>query len=228
MRPAQNNRPLWSVLPALVALMAAGVTGCGEAVDPALLAARDQYVVAEPPGDHMAISKIRGRIEREEVSPPVEVVVRGRIHAGEMPPWETGKAAFMLTDITGHEGETDHDPHTCPFCSEDIDAYLAKVMFKDESGVLPFDARELFDVAEKQIVTISGQAYIDSDGLLAVEADKMLIEREPRKAKPAVKSDDTTSADSSAEDGNAESSTSEDNSTAPDAAEPTPSGNDDP
>ncbi|GAB5441743.1 MAG: hypothetical protein Fues2KO_20920 [Fuerstiella sp.] len=153
------------------------VSGCSEPVDPAVLEARQRLVVDETPGEVMVVSKIRGRIEREEVEEPVDVVVRGRIHAGEVPPWETGKAAFILTDITGHEGESDHDPHTCPFCSEDINSYMAKVSFADGGEILNIDARELFDVEEKQIVTVTGKARIDTDDLLAIDADQIFIER---------------------------------------------------
>ena len=119
---------------------------------------------------------MRALLSAEGGPKSADVVIRGRIHAGDLPPWENGKAAFVLTDATGHEGEDDdHDPHTCPFCSRNINDYLAKVTFEQDGNIVDIDSRDLFKVAEKQLVIIKGQARIDTDDLLSVTADGIYV-----------------------------------------------------
>ena len=153
------------------------LTGCGESVDPTILAVREKLVLSAAPEGSSSISKIRATLSGDSAEPSTDLVVRGRIHAGDVPPWETGKAAFILTDATGHEGEEDHDPHTCPFCSRNIKDYTAMVRFSDQNGVLEIDSRELFDVEEKQMINIKGTGVLDADGLLQIEAESIFIEK---------------------------------------------------
>lgn len=106
----------------------------------------------------------------------VDVVIKGRIDAGDTTPWADGLAAFVITDATGHDGEADHNPHTCPFCSRNIKDYLAKVSFVNESDqLIEIDSRKLFDVREKQLVYITGTGTVDQDGLLNVTATGLYI-----------------------------------------------------
>lgn len=125
--------------------------------------------------DEQMVSEVRKQLLADGVE-KVEVVLKGRINAGkEALPWETGKAAFVLTDAIGHEGEKDHDPHTCPFCSRNINDYLVMVSFLDDAGqLIDIDSRKLFDVTEKQLVYVKGTARIDADDdLLYLDAVKL-------------------------------------------------------
>lgn len=150
--------------------------GCGDAAaSREAIAARKQFVLTAQPPDEMAVSKVRKALSEGEGPEEIEVVLRGRIHAGEMPPWERGKAAFVLTDATGHEGEDDHDPHTCPFCSRHIRDYVANIMFSDETGLIEIDSRDLFGVQEKQLVYIRGTASIDEDDMLQIDANGIYV-----------------------------------------------------
>ena len=164
-------RPCW-LLCALPLLFAAG---CVDPVDPRIEAIRKQFLLTSVPEGETSVSKIRKTLlepeDDAEVVNEVSVVIRGRIHAGDLPPWETGKTAFVLTDATGHDGDEEHDPHTCPFCSRNIKDYLVKVSFRDDAGnLIDIDSREVFGVTEKQLVIITGRASIDDDGLLKVDA----------------------------------------------------------
>ena len=125
-------------------------------------------------GEQM-VSEVRKQLQAEDVT-DVEVVLKGRINAGkEGSPWEPGKAAFVLTDAIGHEGESDHDPHECPFCSRNINDYLVMVSFLDDDGqLIEVDSQKLFDVSEKQTVYVAGTARIDpDDDLVYLDAAKI-------------------------------------------------------
>ena len=97
--------PVWPLL--LLSAMA----GCQKPLDPEVVAARTKFVLASSPGESRGISWIRKDLVEGTSEDPADVIVLGRINAGEMPPWESGQAAFIVTDVTGHEGEHDHDPH---------------------------------------------------------------------------------------------------------------------
>lgn len=158
-------------------LSAAAVVGCGETVDREALALRQKLELSSEPDGAVSVSKIRKLLMEPDADAETEVVLRGRIWAGEMPPWEDGKAAFVLTDATGHDGDDDHDPHTCPFCSRDIDDYIAAIRFHSDDGVVtPIDSRELFDVKEKQMVVVKGRGSMNGDRL-RVDATNIFIAR---------------------------------------------------
>lgn len=157
------------------------VTGCNNgAVDDLGKAAQDQHqkLISDSvlEGEQM-VSEVRKQLAADDIN-HLTVVLKGRIDAGEdSSPWEDGKAAFVLTDAIGHEGETDHDPHTCPFCSRNINDYLVMVSFHDDEGnLIETDSRKLFGVKEKQMVFVSGEARInEDDGLLLLDADKLHV-----------------------------------------------------
>lgn len=167
----------------LVAVLSFVFPGCNDSAreeSSARLTELRQKLMSDvvPEGEQM-VSEIRKQLAAEDTN-PVKVVVKGRIDAGkDSSPWEDGKAAFILTDAIGHEGEEDHDPHTCPFCSRNIDDYLVLVSFHDDDGnQIDVDSRELFDVKEKQLVLVSGEARInEDDGLLSLDADKLHVVR---------------------------------------------------
>lgn len=152
------------------------LAGCSDAIDPRVASLRDKLMLKSSPGVETAVSKFRSTLKEEGAEEQMNVIIKGRITAGDMPPFEPGKAAFVLTDATGHEGEEDHDPHTCPFCSRNIKDYLAKVRFLDADGkLIDVDSRELFDVKEKQMVMIQGSASIDQDDMLDVTATEIYV-----------------------------------------------------
>ncbi len=155
---------------------AAAVVGC-ESADPEVVALRQKLVLSSAPSGVTSVSKIRTALMEPDAAAETDVVLRGRIWAGDLPPWENGKAAFVLTDAAGHDGDDDHDPHACPFCSRDIDDYIAAIRFHNEDGtVIPIDSRELFDVKEKQMVIIKGRGSMNGERL-KVDATNIFIAR---------------------------------------------------
>ena len=149
-------------------------TGCTESVSPDVQAHRQRLILPAAPSDETPVANVREQLMAEDAPAEIPVVIRGRIHAGETQPWENGKAAFALTDATGHDGDTDHDPWTCPFCSRKIEDYIVNVYFRDDAGkVIGIDSRELFPVTERQLVIIEGIGSVNEDNTLIVNATGM-------------------------------------------------------
>lgn len=172
--------------------------GCGEPVDPRIAALKQKFVLTNPPEGERTVSSIRKAIlkpeEGTEATPELDVVIRGRINAGELPPWESGKTAFMLTDATGHTGDSEHDPHTCPYCSENLEDYLVQVSFRDEQGELfQVDSRQAFGVQEKQLLLIQGRARVEND-MLQVDATGLYFAKPKPKSAAAETSSQETEA----------------------------------
>lgn len=162
----------------LLLVSATGISGCGESVDPQVLALRQKLVVATAPEKERPIAEIRKDLKSGELKPESTFVVRARINAGDFPPFADGMAAFVVTDATGHDGDETHNPHECPFCKRDIINVIARVEFEDESGIpLKTDSRELFDVKEFDLLVIEGKGRFDEDDTLIIAADKVFVKR---------------------------------------------------
>ena len=154
------------------------VSGCTDSVSADARAARQKYLAEKMPTGEVAVSSIREKMKAGELSAGTPFVVRARINAGEMPPWGTGTASFVITDATGHDGDEEHNPHACPFCSRNIQESMAQVHFLDESGTLiNSDSRELFDLIENQLVIIQGTGRIDESDVLVIDAQQMYVQR---------------------------------------------------
>ncbi len=174
------------------------IAGCGETVGSRMTPQqkalvpelRKKFVLQDEPRGERTVSSVRKLfLEPEDpakVPTEIDVVIRGRIHNGKLPPWETGKTAFMLTDATGHSGEADHDPHTCPFCSRNIEDYVAEIGFRDKDRKLyEIDSRDAFGVKQGQLLLIKGTARMGDD-ILKVEATGMYFVKEEPASKPAA------------------------------------------
>lgn len=204
LRSRQIGRSIRVVLLSTVVLT---LSGCGEdGPDAAVNRWRSELLLESSPSGESPIEKVRKRIKGDNVEVTdtqvtsdgqaddtgelpeddrvagkgsiEEFVLLGRINAGDAPPWERGKAAFLLTDATGSHGDPDHNPFECPFCSRNIQDFTARVEFRDESGELvPVDSRELFDVSEDQVVLVRGTGSIDASDMLIVRATGIFVRR---------------------------------------------------
>jgi hypothetical protein len=107
------------------------------------------------------------------------VVVVGRIFAGDMEPWDTGKASFLIAELPDDGHGEGHDADNCPFCKRKaVKAPTAIVRFVDAAGqVIPIDARKLFGVDKKDVVVIRGQAVAGELRAMVVTATDMHIRR---------------------------------------------------
>lgn len=175
---ATNSRfnPVFSAFVLLPLVVA--ISGCGDAMssstNPSSNPVAARFLVANAPEPVTSVKAIRDQLLADDGPESVEAVISGKINAGDLPPFEEGKAAFALTETNGHEGDDNHDPHQCPFCSRSIEDYIAQIYFRDEAGnIIATDARELFGVKEMSKVTIEGTAKIGDNGMLHVDAKRL-------------------------------------------------------
>lgn len=101
-------------------------------------------------------------------------------------PFVKDYAIVMVADplavVELEEGGHNHAPgEECAFCAAhagDQSNFLATVKFTGDDGkVLSIDARELFDLKEKDIVVVRGKARLDHDGTLVVDATGLYVRR---------------------------------------------------
>ena len=101
-------------------------------------------------------------------------------------PFARRQALFFLADP---EAAAEYEEHAhqhapgeeCAFCSAhagEAAHLVAVVQFNDKAGKpLPVDARELFDLKEKETVVVRGKAKMTPTGMLTVEADGLYVRR---------------------------------------------------
>ncbi len=165
-------------LDATVLMSSMLLAGCGEAVDPVVLKLREQFLSERPMGDERPIPEIRKALNSGEIKSDSPFTVRVRINAGELHPFVSGEARFLVTDATGHDGDESHNPHECPFCRRDIKSMMAMVEFTDSDGrVISIDARELFGVGEFQLLVLEGTGHVDEEDILVISARRMSVQR---------------------------------------------------
>jgi len=153
-----------------------GLSGCADSASAEVQELRQRLLVTTPPQGEVSISSVRAKLESGELAADSEVVVRGRINAGEVPPWAEGRAEFIITDATGHDGDEDHDPHECPFCKRNIMDSMAQVRLSGNDGkTIPIDTRELLSVQERSLLVIRGKVMQDDSEMLVLNADQIHI-----------------------------------------------------
>jgi len=153
-----------------------GLSGCADLVNAEVQELRQRWLVTTPPQGEVAISAVRAQLKSGEIPADGEVVVRARINAGDMPPWAEGRAEFIITDATGHDGDEDHDPHECPFCKRNIMDSMAQVRLSGKDGkTIPIDTRKLLGVHERSLLVIRATVMPGDSEMLVLNADQIHI-----------------------------------------------------
>jgi hypothetical protein len=170
-------------------LLACLLIGCRtESQDSELVALRSQYVLAQAPENAMTLTEAAQHLDElseegaEQADESAEaatvpVVLVGRIYAGDLEPWDSGKAAFLLAELPAEGHGEGHDADNCPFCKRRAaQAPTAIVQFLDSSGeVIPRDARKIFGLESKDIVTVQGHATRGELNTLVVAAEGIYV-----------------------------------------------------
>ena len=101
-------------------------------------------------------------------------------------PFAKGQAIFFLVDpevaAEAEEHAHTHAPgEECAFCAAhaaDSAHAIAVVQFADEKGKpLPVDARDLFELKEKETVVVKGKAKATANGMITVNATGLYVRR---------------------------------------------------
>lgn len=183
-----SSRSGW-LLGIVALVLAAGCWSLVPEVDPAVkLEHQQRFKMASLPSDPAeGVQTLRAVLA---VSPTpggeVPVVVTGCV--GGMPnpygdlepgfPWREGQASFFLVDTKTAAEFADHQhaspDHQCAFCAREAKMKLGSVALVEfrqaKGGTIPVAARPLFDLVERQTVTVRGKAKLVGD-LLVVTAE---------------------------------------------------------
>ena len=144
--------------------------------------------------DHAPEDHIAETTKKEPVLSELDVVLVGSVGGVANPsdqshpefPFAKGKAIFFLADPAAvaemEEHEHKHAPgEECAFCAAHAGEsahMLAVIQFTDEQGkTLPVDARDLFELKEKETVVVRGKAKVDPSGMLIVDATGLYVRR---------------------------------------------------
>lgn len=162
--------------------LSCALPGCGSSstADPRTLAWREKLLLEAEPA--AAVSLVEAQ-DLAKATARVPIVVMGKIGGTELDPFEAGKAIFLLTELDSH-GHAPGEADNCPFCKRRADkAPMAIVEFVDERRqTLPVDARDLLGVAKGQVVTIVGEAQLNSLGKLVITARGVYLADRPSTA----------------------------------------------
>ncbi|GAA4461316.1 hypothetical protein [Novipirellula rosea] len=107
-----------------------------------------------------------------------EVVLVGKIDAGDLDPFEPGKATFVLSELPDAEhaaGDPDH-ANNCPFCRRKLkNAPKVVVRFVDESGeLIAQDAQAMLGVKKGDSVVVKGLAeYQEPINMIQINAESI-------------------------------------------------------
>lgn len=151
------------------------LVGCDSSSGVSLDQQRESLVLNEEPAGALTPTEVKDESVDGDVSGASQVVLAGRIHAGDIDPFQAGQAAFMLTQLPdeGHGADDPDHADNCPFCKRRLEkAPKAIVQFKDAKGdVIKVDAKELFNVAKGDSVVVRGMAtYQETTNTLSVDA----------------------------------------------------------
>jgi len=122
---------------------------------------------------------VGGNQDAEKPAGGDQVSVIGRIFAGELEPWDPGKAAFLIAELPDDGHGEGHDADNCPFCKRKAArAPTAMVQFLDDAGtVIPIDARKLLGVEKKDVVVVVGEATAGDLNSVVIHAKGLHIRR---------------------------------------------------
>lgn len=138
---------------------------------------RRAVLLAEEPTPSVTIEQARQTVADSE-----EVVLIGKVGVPKIERWhEPTSAEFAVSEGTpGSEYNVgpDHDPSTCPFCSnrwKDEDSLAIVKLMDDHGQVLPVNPLKLLRVSEGDQIVVRGQPVLNESGFLEVHHAKIFV-----------------------------------------------------
>lgn len=131
---------------------------------------RARLVLADEPPDALTPTDAK-----ELAVEPVEMILAGKIDAGDMDPFVVGKTSFLISELPDEEhsgGDPEHSSK-CQFCANRLaSAPKAILSFKDKDGkLLKIDSKELFGISKGDAVVVTGTVhYQEATNTLLVDA----------------------------------------------------------
>lgn len=161
---------------ALLSVATVIFVGCSDSVDPEILAARQKLLLKVAPESPLSIGEAKASAETS-----ANVTLVGRIGAGDIDPFDSQVAAFMLSEApTDHEQQEGHDADNCPFCKRRAaNAPKAHVtMIGDSDAPIAHSAPKLLGVKKGDQVVVRGQGIWNPElNVLEVKSKEIYLSR---------------------------------------------------
>ena len=152
------------------------IIGCAESIDPEILAARQKLVLDTAPDSPLSITEAKATAESS-----TDVTLVGRIDAGDLDPFDTQVAAFILSELpVEHEQGEGHDADNCPFCKRRAaNAPKAHVtMVGDTDSPIAYAAPKLLGVKKGDQVVVRGSGVWNPElNVLEVKSKEIYLAR---------------------------------------------------
>ncbi len=161
---------MWMHLVAMLVILSS--LGCGVSTvvqEQQVATTPSSFLLEQEPAGAVSVIEARDYLENQD-----RIVLVGRISAGDIDPWEVGRAAFFVSDHNAIEHDHGDGHENCPFCkgAKSVTDSLAIIQFVDDDGsVVPTDARELLGVKQDQLIVVSGRGEVDDLGNVVITAD---------------------------------------------------------
>ncbi len=174
------RKSLFAIMLSVVAPSLILCVGCG-AENAEVAKSRAQWLVDQKPTDVKTIAEA-AELSKTQSDQVTDVVITGRISAGDFDPFEKGKATFIMSEIISdpsHPEEAGHDADNCPFCKRKAEkAPKAYVQFKTSGDqVAPIDAQQLFGIKKNDVVYVKGNGKLNDLGIFDFVAQSLYIDR---------------------------------------------------
>ncbi len=132
----------------------------------------NEYLLSEKPESPVSLTEIAETFtpsDDPEAAPVAsrEVVLIGRIDAGDFPAFQEDQATFMLSELPaeGHGADDPDHEDNCPFCkrrASKAPKAIVNIVSKDDTP-LPTDARTLLGVSQGDKIIAIGTASYDQN-----------------------------------------------------------------
>lgn len=149
--------------------------GCSPIVDPMIASHRQKLILVSEPEKAVSLIEAKSILTKES-----EIVLLGRIGAGELDPFEKGTASFVLSEALAddHGNDDGHDASDCPFCKRRAaEVPIATIELHDEAGKpIAVGADKLLGLKKGQTVVVQGRGiYVADLDTIQVKASKLFI-----------------------------------------------------
>ncbi|TWU20109.1 hypothetical protein Pla52o_46230 [Novipirellula galeiformis] len=164
----------------LTAILGLALVGCGDPTSSTVDTVSSSYLLAIEPEGAITPTAFKEAVTSEGGAAAAAggVVLAGKIDAGDLDPFEKGKATFVLSELPDAEhaaGDPDH-ANNCPFCKRKLkNAPKVVVRFVDPSGALiAQDAQAMLGVKKGDSVVVKGVAeYQEPINMIQINAESI-------------------------------------------------------
>lgn len=171
----------------VVLLVLTGASGCDPARSsqstPESSELSTEHLLVEQPADPKSLTQAAEDLSSSQAGVgPHEMVLIGKIDAGDFPAFQDGQATFMLSELPadGHGLDDPDHADNCPFCKRRAEkAPKAIVSLVDSNGkILESDARKLLGVKQgDRVIAVGAATYDEAVNAITLQCSGVFVGR---------------------------------------------------